>query len=70
MVNWQGVGGGHSLVVILVNFGLKKRVEEVKVLKRREMNEKGWVYIHYSSTISKLVWNKLKEGRGHIVKYF
>jgi hypothetical protein len=44
-VNWQGVGGGHSLVVILVNFGLKKRVEEVKVLKRREMNEKGWDYI-------------------------
>ena len=57
-------------MVILVNFGLKKRVEEVKVLKRREMNEKGWVYINYSSTISKLVWNKLKEGRGHIVKYF
>ena len=45
MVNWQGVGVGHSLVVILVNFGLKKRVEEVKVLKRREMNEKGWDYI-------------------------
>ena len=44
-VNWQGVGGGHSLVVILVNFGLKKRVEEVKVLKRREMNEKGLDYI-------------------------
>ena len=53
--------GGQLAVILLISSSSKGFNKGGRGLDEKK---------RYLSTISKLVWNKLKKGRGHIVKYF